>query len=398
MGSMPTVRLKKNRERSLRRRHPWIFSGAIERVDGNPAAGDVVRVVDHSGAFAAWGYFNDQSQIRVRILEWREDAPIDDDWWRRRLQRAVGARAKLPSLGETNACRLVYAEADRLPGLIVDRYADYLIVQVLTAGIERVKPALFEMLGDLLQPAGIYERSDADTRSIEGLPTVTGVVSGESPPEHVVIEEGPFTFFVDALGGQKTGFYLDQRDNRRSVARYADGKDVLDLFSYSGAFSVHALGAGARSVTLIDSSTPALDVARQNAERNGFAADRLEMITGNAFDITRTFRDAGRTFGVIVCDPPKLAQTRSQVPKAERAYKDINLHAMKLLEADGILATFSCSGAIGPSDFSRIVAWAAIDAKRDLQVLHKLDQASDHPIDPCFPESEYLNGLVCRVL
>ncbi|MFQ5512172.1 MAG: class I SAM-dependent rRNA methyltransferase [Candidatus Krumholzibacteriia bacterium] len=391
------VGLKKGREKSVLRRHPWVFSGAISNIEGDPAAGDVVRVNDHAGAFLAWGYFNPASQIQVRLLDGAESARIDDAWWRRRLEQAIDRRRQPPGPGETNMYRLVHAEADGLPGFVVDRYGGYLVLQALTAGIERVKPLLCGLLGELLKPEGIFERSDGDGRRLEGLAAVTGSLSGTSPPPALEVDEGGLRFLVDIASGHKTGFYIDQRENRRSVARYARGRNVLDLFCYSGGFGIHALSAGAGSVTMVDSSSDALALARRNVELNAGTDAPAELVEGNAFNIVRTYRDAARTFDMIVVDPPRFAQTRAQAAKAERAYKDINLVAVKLLSPGGILATFSCSGAVGFESFSRVVAWSSLDAGRNLQIVERLAQSCDHPVNPLFPESEYLTGLVCRV-
>jgi 23S rRNA (cytosine1962-C5)-methyltransferase len=393
----PTVRLKKGREKSVVRHHPWIFSGAVSRFEGEPEAGDVVRVMNSDGGFLAWGYFNRESQLQVRVLDRDPSSVIDAAWWRRRLDLAIQRRGRLAELEATNMYRLVHAEADGLPGLIVDRYGDYLVMQSLTAGIERVKPLLGELLGELCQPRGIYERSDSDVRRMEGLSAAAGPVAGETPPKTIEAKEGGVKFLVDVESGHKTGFYLDQRANRRAVARHAGGRSVLDLFSYSGGFGLYALSAGARSVTMVDSSAGALALARQNAELNGLATGDLEFVEANAFDLVRSYRDAAKRYDLIVVDPPKFAQTRAQAAKAERAYKDINLVAMKLLSPGGLLATFSCSGAVGPEDFSRVIAWSSLDAGRDLQIIERLSQGCDHPVNPLFPESQYLTGLICSV-
>jgi 23S rRNA (cytosine1962-C5)-methyltransferase len=365
---------------------------------GSPEPGDVVRVLDAKGDFLAWGYFNPASKIHVRVLDWRESARIDSDWWRDRLGRAIGMRRVLPSLGDAEAYRLVYSEADGIPGLIVDRYGEFLVTQLLTAGVERVRPVLLDLLNDIAKPSGIYDRSDVEFRELEGLAAVAGAASGEAPPDWVEIREGRSKFLVDVKRGHKTGFYLDQRENRRAVSSYAPGREVLDLFAYTGAFGVAACGEDARRVTSIESSSDSIEVARRNFQLNGIASDCAEFVHGSAFDVIRTYRDQGRRFGMVVCDPPKFAHTKAQLPKAERAYKDINLLAMKVLEEDGILATFSCSGAVSAEQFSRVIAWAAIDAGRDIQIIQRLSQSADHPINPCFPESEYLKGLVCRVI
>jgi 23S rRNA (cytosine1962-C5)-methyltransferase len=397
VSDKPTIRLKRDKDRSLRRRHPWVFSGAIASVEGSPAAGDVVAIHDADDRFIAWGYYNTASKIQARVLDWQKSATIDDEWWRRRLLGAVGARDREPSLRDATACRLVFSEVDGLPGLIVDRYGAFVVTQCLTAGIERVRPLLYDLLEEIVRPEGIFDRSDAETRTLEGLEPVSGPARGASPEGLVGVREGASAFLIDIAKGHKTGFYLDQRENRAIVSGYAAGRDVLDLFSYTGAFAVCALRGGARHVTLVESSAEAIAVARRNLEVNEIDPSRFEIVQGNAFEMVRAFRNQGRRFGMVICDPPKLAQTKTHLANAERAYKDINLVAMGVLEPDGLLATFSCSGAVGVEHFSRIVAWASIDAHRDVQIVRRLAQAADHPINPCFPESEYLKGVLCRV-
>lgn len=398
MPKSPVVRLQPDRDRSLRRRHPWLYSGAVARVEGEPAAGDIVRLVDHEGEFLGWAYFNQRSQILARVVDWNESASINDAWWRRRIAETVERREEIPSLRGCNVCRLVHSEADGLPGLIVDRYGDWLVVQSLTAGVERVKNVIVKALADACKPRGIFERSDQDARSIEGLGASVGRLAGEEPPERVEIDERGLRFFVDVRNGQKTGFYIDQRDNRRFVADYTAGKEVLDLFSYTGGFSVYALRAGASRATLVESSVPALRLAEENLLLNQIDPSSFELVQGTAFETARSLHDGGRRFDVVIVDPPKLAQSRVHVDKAERAYKDVNLKGMKLVKPGGILATFSCSGAVGIEHFSRIVSWASIDADRRVQVLQRLSQGADHPTMPSFPESEYLKGFICRVL
>ncbi len=393
-----TVHIRGGRDRSLRRRHPWVFSGAIDRVEGDPGSGDIVRVVKSDGEFVAWAYFNPRSQIHARVLDWNEDVVINEGWWRERIKRAIAHRGDIPSLGDTDVYRMVHAEADGLPGFIVDRYADFLVIQASTAGVERVKSILVDALMGTLKPTGIFERSDTDSRKLEGLSTIVRAAAGDSPPDRVNVSECGLSFAVDIRSGQKTGFYADQRDNRRAVAEYAEGKDVLDLFSYSGAFSAYALSSGAAHATLIDSSGGALEFAASNFDLNGVDADRYELLQGNVFELARTFRDGGREFDMVVIDPPKLAKSRAGLEKAERAYKDANLLGMKVLKPGGILATFSCSGAVNIEHFTRIITWASVDAGRDVQILRRLSQSADHPVLPSFPESEYLKGLICRVL
>jgi 23S rRNA (cytosine1962-C5)-methyltransferase len=398
IADVPIVRLRRDRDRSLRRRHPWVYSGAIAAIAGEPSSGDIVRVVDHTGAFLGWAYFNERSKIRARILDWDPNASIDHSWWRRRIEASIARRRELPSLRGTDAFRLVHSEADGLPGLVVDRYGQWLVVQALTAGVEKAKAVIVEVLADAMAPRGIYERSDQDARALEGLRLSAGRVAGEEPPDRLEVDEHGHRFFVDVKSGQKTGFYIDQRDNRARVAEYVEGKDVLDLFSYTGAFSVYALRAGASRVTLVESSAPALALCQENLLANGADPASFQLVQGNAFETVRMLRDEGLQFGVVIVDPPKLAQTRAHLDKAERAYKDVNLMSMGLLEPGGILATFSCSGAVSIEHFSKIVAWASLDAGRPVQIIHRLSQGADHPIVPSFPESEYLTGLICRVL
>ncbi|MFQ5707940.1 MAG: class I SAM-dependent rRNA methyltransferase [bacterium] len=392
------LHLKPGKEKPVRHRHPWIFSGAIAKVEGSSQAGEMVQVRDAQGNFLAWGYYNPKSQICARLLEWDAGTAIDETWWQVKLEQAIHRRQRLLQSSETNALRLVNAEADLLPGLIVDQYGDYVVLQALTAGVEMVKATVVAHLNDLLSPKGIYERSDLYFRRIEGLPVTDGVLSGEAPPELVEIQVGGHGFWIDLRHGQKTGFFLDQNRNRREVAEYADGRNVLDCFCYTGGFGVLARAAGARSVVSLDSSAGALELLRKNFQLNSFSTKENEMVRGDVFESLRRFREDGRKYDLIILDPPKLAPTKAHVGKARRAYKDLNLGAMNLLTRDGILATFSCSSGISPALFQQIVAWASVDAGREIQILHRLSQGEDHPVRLAFPESEYLKGLVCRVL
>jgi 23S rRNA (cytosine1962-C5)-methyltransferase len=395
---MPSVTLKPGREKSVARRHPWIFSGALERVDGDPAPGDTVEVLSAEGQVLARGAYSPQSQIAVRIWTFDLAQPINGDWFRLRLTTALAARAaQAIASSETDCLRLVNAESDGLPGLVVDRYADYLVCQFLSAGAERWKPDLVQLLGDLLPVRGIYERSDVDVRQKEGLAPVTGVLSGDAPPEVVAVTENGVRFLVDVRRGHKTGFYLDQRDNRARIGQQAAGREVLNCFAYSGGFGVFAQRGQAARVTHVDTSAPALELARRNSELNQLPADRSEFITADVFEFLRRCRDARREFDLIVLDPPKFAESRSQVEQAARGYKDINLLALKLLRPGGLLFTFSCSGLVTPDLFQKIVAGAALDAGRAVQIVGRMTQAADHPVALNFPEGEYLKGLLCRV-
>jgi 23S rRNA (cytosine1962-C5)-methyltransferase len=399
---MAVVRLEKNREKSLLNRHPWVFSGAVGSVDGEPKPGEVVDVVRHDGGWLGRGYYNEHSNIRVRVLEWDAKVEINEAWWRRGIAAAVDRRASMALDAEgkarTDALRLVHSEADLLPGLIVDRYGDYVAVQFLTAGVERVRHVIVGILSELLHPAAIYDRSDADTRRREKLQPSTGIIAGALPGGPIEIVENGHRFLIDFATAQKTGFYLDQRDNRSAAAACASGRTVLDAFAYTGAFSVYAGRSGAKSLTLVESSQTAVDLARRNLALNDIAETAAELVHGDVFDVLRSWRDQQRRFDMVILDPPKFARTRAQADQALRGYKDINLLAMKLLTPGGILITFSCSGGVDVREFTTAVAWAGLDAGRSVQVLRRLGQPEDHPVITTVPESEYLKGLVCRVL
>lgn len=404
-----TLILKRGRDKPVRNRHPWVFSGAIGRIEGQPAPGDLVAIADHAGAPLATAYYNAKSQIQGRILSWDPDEPIDELFWRGRLQRAMGGRAVMGLVAgdrqqatdpSTTAFRLINAEADGLPGLIVDRYGDYLVMQCLTLGIDRRKETLVGLLAELFQPAGILERSDVDVRGKEGLKPVVQTLFGETPPAELTIRENGYAFLVDLHHGHKTGFYLDQRDNRDIVGRPAliTGRDVLNVFAYTGAFGVYAAAAGARQITQIDSSTPSLETAERNMQLNGLNKESDEYIAGDAFEVLRYFREEGRQFDAVILDPPKFAHSQGQLDRATRGYKDLNWLALRLLRPNGVLATFSCSGLVSADLFQKIVFGAAVDAGRDVQIMQTLGQAADHPVLLSFPESAYLKGLLCRVI
>lgn len=412
-----TLHLKPGRDKPVRNRHPWVFSGAIARVEGKAAPGDLVTVADSRGMPLATAYYNAKSQIQARILSWNPDEAIGDDFWRSRLQRAIDGRGVItnevhaplfpgspasPPSGQglsTSALRLVNAEADGLPGLVVDRYADYLVIQCLTLGIDRRRETLTRLLVELLNPAGVLERSDVDVRGKEGLPSLVELRHGEMPPAEVTVGENGFTFLVDLHHGHKTGFYLDQRDNRAAAGQpaFMAGRDVLNVFAYTGAFGVYAAAAGARSVTQIDSSAPALELAERHMALNGVAQPNDEYIAGDAFEVLRYFREEGRQFDAVILDPPKFAHHQGQIDRATRGYKDLNWLAFRLLRPEGILVTFSCSGLIDADLFQKVVFGAAVDAGRDAQILRHLGQSADHPVLLSFPESAYLKGLLCRV-
>lgn len=393
---MDQVVLKKGRTKPALQKHPWIFSGAVARIVGDPADGDLVELRDAGNNFLAHGLLNRRSQIVVRLVNWQRDQVPDTAFWRRRLERALAGRSALAAYPVTDAYRLVHAEADGLPGLIVDRYGDYLVVQFLILGMERRKKDIADLLMELAAPRGIWERSDAPVRAKEGLPAVSGLLRGDSLPERLEVLENARHFLVDLTAGQKTGFYLDQRVNRQRVSTYCAGKTVLDAFCYSGGFSVYAATAGAGLLTLVDSSADALALAAENLRLNKRDIAEDEFLTANVFEQLRRFRTEGRTFDVVVLDPPKFAHSQAEVSRAARGYKDINLLAMQLLSPGGILATFSCSGLVSADLFQKIVFGAAVDAGRDVQILERLAQGPDHPILLTFPQSEYLKGLICR--
>lgn len=397
---MKEVHLKRGKEKAVTHRHPWVFSGAIEVLKGNPVTGDTIRLVAHDGVSLGYGMFNASSRVAVRVLEFTDTLldPITSEWWKARLRSSVEARTQLLSTSETNACRLVFAEADFLPGFIVDKYADFISVQIHSSGIERVKSVLIEELVHLLHPKGIYERSDLKSREHEGLPDNNGVLYGDAPPEWVKIRENGIHYNVNIAEGQKSGFYCDQRDNRQKAALHARGKKVLDCFSYSGGFTLNAFRNGAKSICSVDSSAMALASLQQNILLNGFNAENHIAIQSDVNKQLKKFADEGEKFDLIILDPPKYAPSRSALDKAARAYKDLNRRALQLLENGGVLATFSCSGAMDIETFKQVIAWAALDAGKDLQIIDQFSQPEDHPVRLSFPEGEYLKGLLCRVV
>ncbi|WP_299286455.1 class I SAM-dependent rRNA methyltransferase [uncultured Mucilaginibacter sp.] len=393
---MNEVFLKKGKEKAVLQRHPWVFSGAIETVKGKPENGEIVKLLDGKGDFLAYGFYNNQSRVAVRLLEWNDAVFIDENWWRTRIQTAVNNRKKVLT-EQTNTCRLIFSEADFLPGLIVDKYADHLSVQILTSGMEKVKEIWIDELQKLLQPKSIFDRSDATSRSHEGLEASFGLLYGENPPDFVEVKENGIRYEVSIAEGQKSGFYCDQRDNRRLVAAHASGKKVLDCFSYSGGFSLNCLQQDADLVISVDSSALAIETLQKNIKLNNFDAKRSIAIQSDVNKQLRKFREEEEKFDLIILDPPKYAPSRSALDRASRAYKDLNRLAMLLLNKGGLLATYSCSGAMDMPTFKQILAWAALDAGKEVQFIGQLVQPEDHPIRSSFPEGEYLKGLLCRV-
>ncbi len=377
----------------------------MAEVRGTPAAGEITDVVSSDGEFLGRGYYNPQSRIAVRVLTWR-DEPVDREWWIGRLRRAIESRRHGTAGdddGDARAERLVNAEGDRLPGLIVDRYGPWIVLQALTLGIERRKLLLAELLRELLSPRGVYERSDVPARDREGLERRAGVLLGETPPPRVAIKEHGLELLVDVRRGHKTGAYLDQRGNRLLVQEHVrrhprrESLTVLNLFSYSGSFGLHALYAGAARVVSVDSSREALELGEECLRHARLPEDRCELIEGNVFELARDYAAASRLHDVVVLDPPKFAHGRGQVARAARGYKDVNLHALRCVEPGGLLMTFSCSAAIDPELFGKIVSGALVDSGREAQVLARLQAAPDHPVALTCPEGAYLKGLLLRV-
>ena len=390
---MKSLHLKSGRDKSLKRRHPWIFSGAVEKVDGEPANGEtvLVKAAGQPVAVAAW---SPQSQICARVWSFDCSVVVEDKFFRKKINQAIALRASLPAFHHSNALRLVHGESDGLPGLIVDRYADVLVAQFLSAGAEYWREAILDALAAETGCEAIYERSDAEVRALEGLQPRVGFARGNREAKRCPIVEHGLHFRVDVEAGQKTGFFLDQRENRQRVRTLAAGREVLDAFCYTGGFAVAALAGGAASVTAVESSAPALEVARENVNANSLDSSRISFEQADVFAFQRLLRDRGRSFGLVILDPPKFAPTAAQAKNAARAYKDINLMALKLLKPGGLLATFSCSGGVPAELFQSIVAGAAADAGVDAKILERFGAAADHPVALNFPEGEYLKGLL----
>ena len=391
---MASIILKPGREKSILRRHPWIFSGAVQQANQNIASGATVDVLSSKGEFLARGAYSPQSQIRVRVWTFDNES-VNEEFFRKRIRASLNTRNSIISSRDINALRLIYAESDDIPGLIVDRYDDLLVLQSLTAGSEYWKETIVDILLEETDLKNIYERSDADVRELEGLLPRIGILRGSIIHSPLTIQEHGLKFLVDIEHGHKTGFYLDQRANRQRVRTLAKDKDILDCFCYTGGFTLNALAGDAKSVLSVDASSDALTLARQNVELNKLQIKKAQFLEGDVFQVLRKFRDEARSFDMIILDPPKFAPTAAQADKAARGYKDINLLAFKLLRPNGILITFSCSGGIDAALFQKIVSGAALDAGVDAQIIEHLSQASDHPISLHFPEGAYLKGLIC---
>ncbi|MEW6258438.1 MAG: class I SAM-dependent methyltransferase [Thermodesulfobacteriota bacterium] len=393
--------LKRGRETSVLNRHPWIFTGAVSRIEGNPASGETVEVLTAGDLPIAKAAYSPHSQIIARIWSFDpEKERIDRSFFEKAVCAALKRRtaAGYDLQAPSSAFRLIFAESDNLPGVVVDRYGDVLVCQFLSAGAERWKTEIVSALKETVPCAGIFERSDTAARMKEGLATSIGGLWGRVPDEAIPIVENGIQFLVDIRQGHKTGFYLDQAENRATAADYCKDGTVLNAFCYTGAFGLHALRAGAHRVVQMDTSGQALEAAHHHAQLNGFLEkDRLEHVCADVFEALRRFRDRGESFDAIVLDPPKFAESKRQIERACRGYKDINLLAMKLIRPGGILATFSCSGMISPALFQKVIADAACDAQREARILRWCYQGTDHPVVLSFPEGLYLKGLICRI-
>ena len=394
---MIEIVLKKSKEKAALQRHPWVFSGALDKVKGNPENGEIVKVLSYDKEFLAYGYYNNQSRVAVRLLEWDENTIIDEHWWFTKINNAIAGRKPLLNQ-DTNTCRLIFSEADYLPGLIVDCYADYLAVQILTAGIDKQKDTIVKILQEITKAKGIVDKSDNASRSHDGLEPTNGLLlAGEQPPQFIEVKENGVRYLINIVEGQKSGFYCDQRDNRRILASYAKGKSVLDAFCYSGGFSLNSLLNGAKKVVSVDSSALAIETLEKNIEANGFDQKIQTSIQSDVNKQLRVFKEAGEKFDIVVLDPPKYAPSRSALDRAARAYKDLNRLGMQVLEKGGLLATFSCSGAMDIDTFKQVIAWAALDAGKEVQIIYQFCQPEDHPVRISFSEGEYLKGVLCRV-
>ncbi|ASD67316.1 class I SAM-dependent methyltransferase [Pseudoalteromonas piscicida] len=389
--------LQPGREKSLNRRHPWVFSKAIKKVKGKPALGDTVKIYSNEGKYLATAAYSPDSQIRARIWTFDESQHIDQAFFEQKLARALAAREYVIAEGGLTGFRLCAAESDGLPGVTIDKFDNYLVCQLLSAGAERHKGEIVMALQSLFPDCHVYERSDVDVRKKEGLDKITGPLAGYAPTAPVLISENGLKIEVDIIGGHKTGFYLDQRDSRAALERFVKDKQVLNCFCYTGTFGLYALRGGCSKVINVDVSQPALDTAKRNVEHNELDLSKAEFVKQDVFKLLRQYRDEGRQFDTIVMDPPKFAESKAQLNGACRGYKDINMIAMQILKPGGTLLTFSCSGLMEQNLFQKVVADAALDAGKELLIMERLNQAADHPIAGNYPEGFYLKGLICKV-
>ncbi|HAT4981787.1 TPA: 23S rRNA (cytosine(1962)-C(5))-methyltransferase RlmI [Serratia marcescens] len=395
-----TVRLflAKGREKSLLRRHPWVFSGAVQRVEGKALSGETIDILDSQGKWLARGAYSPESQIRARVWTFQQDEEINIDFFIRRLQQAQSWRDWVAQRDGLDGYRLIAGESDGLPGITIDRFQNFLVLQLLSAGAEYQRPALLSALQHCYPECSIYDRSDVAVRKKEGLPLAQGPVLGDLPPELLPITEHGMKLLVDIQQGHKTGFYLDQRDSRLAARNYSAGRRVLNCFSYTGAFAVSSLMGGCAQVISVDTSQAALDIARQNVELNKLDLNKAEFVRDDVFQLLRNYRTQGEKFDLIIMDPPKFVENKNQLASACRGYKDINMLALQLLNPGGILLSFSCSGLMPTDLFQKILADAAVDAGRDVQFIEQFRQAADHPVIATYPEGLYLKGFACRVM
>ena len=392
-----TVILQEGREKSLKRHHPWVFDGAVANVKGRCRSGDTVDVVAADGSWLGRGAYSPASQIRVRIWTFDQQEVIDNAFFLRRIEQAWQLRQRLMQQANTNACRLIAAESDGLPGVTIDLYNNLAVLQLLSAGADKHRSKIVWALQKLLPDVAIFERSDVDVRSKEGLEPLIQPLHGDIPDEVEIVEHG-VKILVNPHTGHKTGFYLDQRENRLAASRYAEQASVLNCFSYTGTFACYALNGGASHVTNVDVSQPALDMASRHIELNGFAPERCSQVKGDVFEVLRNYHNQQQQFDMVILDPPKFVDSKASLKRACRGYKDINMYGIHAVKPGGILLTFSCSGLMEQSLFQKIVADAALDAGRRVQILEHLSQAPDHPVGLNYPEGYYLKGLVCVVL
>ncbi len=394
--TIPRVVLQPRQAKPFFGRHPWVYAGTIASIADSPADGDEVEVVSHAGIFIARGLYNSQSKIRIRLYSWQPDTPLDRAFFREKLDAALRLRRDILRLdGPGQACRLVFSESDGLSGLTVDRYGDWLNVQVTSLAMARRKEMLAELLVELVQPRGIGLRTEKGIRQLEGLQMQDGLLWGENPSGPITIEENGLRYLVNLAEGQKTGFYLDQRDNRQAVARLARGRRVLDGFCYTGGFGLNAVREGATSVLGLDLSEPALALARQNAVLNGLT--NLEFVRGDVFEQLDALAAAGEKFGVVILDPPRFARSRGAIEDALQGYHRLQRLGLRVLESDGILVTCCCSGVINSPMLEDLLSQLAAEERRDIQLLERRGQAADHPVSASCLETSYLKCLICRV-
>ncbi|MFT5711954.1 MAG: 23S rRNA (cytosine1962-C5)-methyltransferase [Glaciecola sp.] len=393
---MTSITLKVEREKSMLRRHPWIFEGAIEKTDGIIRSGDTVDILASDGTWLAKAAYSPESQIRARVWSFTKSEVIDNAFFKRKLEQALARKQEILKKHNTNAFRLIAAEADGLPGITIDVYVNIVVVQLLSAGAEKHRSKILWSILQIFPDAIVHERSDVDVRKKEGLTPLVQTLHGELP-DSVIIEENGVKICVDLINGHKTGFYLDQRENRRIAASYCDGKTVLNCFSFTGTFGLYALAAGATQIINVDASESALTLSAKNVSINGLDESKVTHLKRDVFELLREYKDAGTKFDVIVLDPPKFVSSKHNLSKASRGYKDINRLALSLLNENGTLLTFSCSGLMPQDLFQKIVADAALDAQRDVFFVQRLAQSEDHPVSGNFPEGYYLKGLVCKV-